>query len=627
MERHQAYGTVKGLLLCLAYVFLILAPASARADALDIWNVRDSAATSDLYNITYGGEKFVAVAADGSITTSADGATWSSQTLAGGLSLYGVTYGNGTFVASGRAGTVVTSPNGVTWTGRTTPTSAMLYSAAYGNGTFVVVGMAGTIISSGDGITWTQQASGTTQDLYGIAYGNNRFVVVGAAGVLLTSPDGITWTPRDGLSTLAYWLDQVSWGGSLFVAAGQAGTVVTSPDGITWTTRTSGALCDFYCIGYGTGGFVAVGAGGCISTSTDGTMWAGRTSGVSNYLRGLTWGFNTYVASGFGGTILQSNPITTGAPFADAGPNQTVVTGATVTLDGSRSYDPEGGSLTYAWQLVSRPDGSAAALTNPTTVNPTFVADVQGDYAARLTVTDSERLTSQPGSVTITATTAPVANAGPDQIVALGARVVLDGTGSSTADGSEPAYSWQFVSRAPGSNATMTGMTTAHPTFTADAQGQYRIGLVVSDSDGRPSAADEVVVTAGSATASPSSGGGGDAGSSGGGGGCMIATAVYGSPLAREVSILREFRDRHLLTNRPGRAFVSVYYRWSPPVAEYISRHTGARVAARCLLGAIVYGVSHPYIALLSLLCAVLLGIYRATRFAPDSRSYRAKPM
>jgi hypothetical protein len=153
----------------------------------------------------------------------------------------------------------------------------------------------------------------------------------------------------------------------------------------------------------------------------------------------------------------------------------------------------------------------------------------------------------------------------------------------------------------------MTGMKDRHPTFTADAQGQYTISLVVSDDAGRQSPADEVVVTAGSATASPSSGGGGDTGSSEGGGGCMIATAVYGSPLAHEVCVLKEFRDRHLLTNRPGKALVSAYYRWSPPMADYISRHTGARMAARCLLGVIVCGVSHPYIALLAVFCAVFL--------------------
>jgi hypothetical protein len=79
-------------------------------------------------------------------------------------------------------------------------------------------------------------------------------------------------------------------------------------------------------------------------------------------------------------------------------------------------------------------------------------------------------------------------------------------------------------------------------------------------------------------------GGGGSSGGGGGGGGCFITTAAFGSPLAPEVVILREFRDRYLLTNLPGKVFVSLYYAWSPPVARLISKHESLKVLARSTL-------------------------------------------
>lgn len=69
--------------------------------------------------------------------------------------------------------------------------------------------------------------------------------------------------------------------------------------------------------------------------------------------------------------------------------------------------------------------------------------------------------------------------------------------------------------------------------------------------------------------------------SSGGGGGCFIATAAYGSPMEPHVKLLREMRDRFLLTNSPGITLVNFYYAYSPTVADFIAGHAGLRAIVR----------------------------------------------
>ncbi len=62
---------------------------------------------------------------------------------------------------------------------------------------------------------------------------------------------------------------------------------------------------------------------------------------------------------------------------------------------------------------------------------------------------------------------------------------------------------------------------------------------------------------------------------------CFIATVAYGTPIAEEVEILREFRDDFLLHNPMGKAFVAVYYKVGPPIAGFISEHQLLRTVVR----------------------------------------------
>ena len=96
----------------------------------------------------------------------------------------------------------------------------------------------------------------------------------------------------------------------------------------------------------------------------------------------------------------------------------------------------------------------------------------------------------------------------------------------------------------------------------------------------------------------------------GGGGGCFIATAAYGSSMESHVKILREFRDRFMVTNHVGKAFINLYNTFSPPVADFIANHDIVRFMIRWSLLPVV-GVSWVAIkigSLLTLIFMLLLG-------------------
>ena len=70
---------------------------------------------------------------------------------------------------------------------------------------------------------------------------------------------------------------------------------------------------------------------------------------------------------------------------------------------------------------------------------------------------------------------------------------------------------------------------------------------------------------------------------------CFIATAAYGTPLAEEIDVLRQFRDEYLLTNPAGELLVSLYYTSSPPLANLISKQEGLRAVIRMALEPITW--------------------------------------
>ena len=162
------------------------------------------------------------------------------------------------------------------------------------------------------------------------------------------------------------------------------------------------------------------------------------------------------------------------APTADAGTDQTVAEGASVTLNGSGSSDPESANLTYAWTQVGTP---AVTLTGDTTATPTFTAPENLPANAvlefMLTVTDLGGA-SDTDSVRISVTTdAPARQQALKTGLAAFARSLAASATDAIGQRLKPAATGPETSAFSGLSLAncIANMTSLTPTDTASADG------------------------------------------------------------------------------------------------------------------------------------------------------------
>ena len=222
----------------------------------------------------------------------------------------------------------------------------------------------------------------------------------------------------------------------------------------------------------------------------------------TNSVTALTHRFRLTVTDsvGFTSTDIVDVVINANAPAtANAGVDQTVMTGDSVTLTGTQSVDPENLALSFSWEQIS--DTPAVTLIGADTETPSFVVETVTltglTHTFQLTVTDSAGSTSTDTvDVDIIANEAPTANAGADQSASDGDTVTLLGEESVDPEGLELAFSWRKISTSP--VVTLTGADTATPSFVVEAGlfagVTHRFELTVTDSVGTTST-DTVDVT------------------------------------------------------------------------------------------------------------------------------------
>ena len=177
---------------------------------------------------------------------------------------------------------------------------------------------------------------------------------------------------------------------------------------------------------------------------------------------------------------FETSGITNHPPNADAGPDQLVNEGQSVSLNGSNSMDDDDGIVSYHWVQTG---GADVTLSNPDDVQPYFTApDVGVEGTAltfELTVTDMAGNQGQDTCVVNVTrqNEPPQANAGVDQTVNEGEAVILDGASSLDIDDGIIAYEWVQIGYP---TITLSNASTPTPTFTAPPVGPDGLSLTFS---------------------------------------------------------------------------------------------------------------------------------------------------
>jgi chitinase len=227
-----------------------------------------------------------------------------------------------------------------------------------------------------------------------------------------------------------------------------------------------------------------------VTTASIGTLTAGQT-----YYFAVTAYNSSNKESGYSNQVSYSVPALNGAPLTPATPSgaSAALVNASIAFSTSAT-DPNGDSLGYRY------DWGDGVISGWGAASQSHSWSAAGSYTVKAQARDSllESAWSAGKTVAISQNQAPTAIAGPDQTVAAGAAVSLNGTGSDPDSG---ISSWQWR-QTGGTSVILTGATTQQARFTAPniATGSATLVFELRATDaGGLSAADTIAVTVQSA--------------------------------------------------------------------------------------------------------------------------------